>query len=480
MNATTPANSNGKKTQGLNSEPSLRVLDCVILDPSAWAKAQRLSPDDFFDDAQREMFFGMRTLNARNQEPNLPNLMDVVDRDKFLLFNKAQSDLFPRTNPSELDVWIQKAVRETAMRMATRELDRIHASAANGGIAEADLVQLGEIGRKLQSSASASDSLFQTLDDFEQAPPLSFAIENFLQNHGITGIAGLSGHGKTFVMLSIVKSLLAGPTAQLWGLFPVVERAERVIYLIPESTVGPFKHRLKSMGLYQYIQNERLLVRTLEKGPLDLTDARLIGAVKGAHIFLDTAIRFMNGDENKAEDNRAFAFEAFGLLQAGARSIVAAYHSPKSFRRDFVMDLEGILRGGGDLGASLATCWAVKQIDAESNTVHVENVKPRDFAPPGPFELVGRPHIDNTGDFMLLKAPGQCGTLAEEAPPLLGGNKQAMRDAKASNKQLLKAWLAEDQTYSLAYLVDRFLAAGIPIDRATVSRYRREIANEHQ
>ena len=44
----------------------------------------------------------------------------------------------------------------------------------------------------------------------ENAPPLRFAIEGFLQEAGVTLIGGLSGHGKTLIMLGMVKALLEG------------------------------------------------------------------------------------------------------------------------------------------------------------------------------------------------------------------------------------------------------------------------------
>ena len=56
------------KTQGLNLEPPLRVLDAVIIDPSLWSKAQGLAPDDFFDEVHRAVFSGMQTLYSRNQK----------------------------------------------------------------------------------------------------------------------------------------------------------------------------------------------------------------------------------------------------------------------------------------------------------------------------------------------------------------------------------------------------------------------------
>ena len=58
-----------------------------------------------------------------------------------------------------------------------------------------------------------------------------------------------------------------------------------------------------------------------------------------------------------------------------------------------------------------------KQIDSTQNIVHVENDEARDFQPPPPFQLIGRPYIDQGGDFALHKRPGECGSLQNEQDP---------------------------------------------------------------
>ena len=58
---------------------------------------------------------------------------------------------------------------------------------------------------------------------------------------GATLIGGLSGHSKTLIMLSMVKALLAGEGTEALGLFRCSEKAaERTLYLVPESAIGPF------------------------------------------------------------------------------------------------------------------------------------------------------------------------------------------------------------------------------------------------
>jgi len=328
----------------------------------------------------------------------------------------------------------------------------------------------------LQDPSVTYREMFHTWEELQTAPPLSFAIRDFLQNDGITLIGGPSGHGKTCIMLSMVKALLSGKS--LWNHFPVLERAVRVLYLVPESALGPFAHRLKLFDLMKYgaPDDERLLVRTLSKGPAPtLDDPRLLFAAKGAHVFLDTAIRFAEAhDENGAMDNQPLAEDLFALLAAGARTVVGAHHSPKSFAKESSMTLENVLRGSGDIGAMVATCFGVKQIDRDRNVIHVENVKPRDFTPPQPFQLVGRPHIDDTGDFHMLKRPGECGSLVDEQPELNKAN-SSKHETRTAQIALLKGWLEKEPSLTAPELREKFEDEGIKVGDSAIRRYRLDL-----
>lgn len=350
---------------------------------------------------------------------------------------------------------------------------------ANGNAAELVNQFIADLAATLpKDGASSFRELFDSYEEFLTALPLTFAICDFLQNDGITMIGGLPGHGKT--LLSMAKALLTGKP--LWNHFPVEEKAVRVVYLIPECARGPFAHRLKLFGLLGFTapDDERLLVRTLSKGPAPhLDDPRILAAAKGSHVFLDTAIRFADAkDENSSAENQLLAKDLFALLAAGARSVTGAHHSPKAFGKDSVMTLENVLRGTGDLGAILATCFGVKQIDKDSNIVHVENVKPRDFTPPLPFQLIGRPNLDEKGDLVMLKKPGECGSLAEEQPEN-PANENKHRE-KTDRVAIVASWLKDDRDMTNSRIVSRFKEIGIDVDGSTASRYRKNARGHAQ
>ena len=249
------------------------------------------------------------------------------------------------------------------------------------------------------------EGIFHTYDEVVNAPPVRFVIKDFLQADGVTFFGGLPGHGKTLVMLNIAKALLTGES--LWEHFEVAEPSNRVIYLIPEIGLSGAKTRLALFGLLPYLKSRKLLIHTLScREPIALTDPRLLKAAEGADVVLDTAVRFMHGDENSAQDNRDFAQTLFNLQKAGARTVIGAHHSPKAFGNNDAITLESAFRGGGDIGGMLATGWAIKQTDAATNEVYIKNVKARDFQPCAPFQLVGRPYIDAIGAFKMAGMPG--------------------------------------------------------------------------
>jgi hypothetical protein len=305
-------------------------------------------------------------------------------------------------------------------------------------------------------------SLFHTVDELLNAPPITFAIDRFLQADCVNMIGGLSGHGKTLIALAMTKALLEG--GKLFDYFEVKGRSKRVIYLCPESSIGPFKDRLEKFGLIPHVRSKRLFVRTLNIGEnLKLVDPMLQFAVRGADVFLDTATRFMEGDENSAEDQRVFANNMFALLRAGARTVTGLHHSSKAFRAANDITLENVLPGSGDLGAMLATCWGVLQMDEQSNRIHVKCVKARDFKPDGAFEIEGRPHIDETGYFKLTSRPGLTASLASQ--------KQAGRGARGGRPESLDEdavrWAMEQRA---AGVKDRAIAEELDVSRMTLNR----------
>ncbi|HEV2617946.1 MAG TPA: DnaB-like helicase N-terminal domain-containing protein [Candidatus Acidoferrales bacterium] len=478
-----------------NAGAERSVLGAILLDNHSLEVAtEKLKGEDFFLDQHRRIFARILELAELQQGIDLITLSECLDRYGELesaggpAYLSQLMDGLPRA--TNVEHYAQIVKRTSMLRRLAKTAAAIQEQALDYVGQDADVILADASARIAVLCANVAGpgrepaawrEIFHTFADFEDCPELSFAIGGFLQNAGATMIGGLSGHGKTLILCSIARALLAGKGTKLWDIFPVEENAVRVVYLIPECSLAPFKHRLKLFRIYNALapNDERLLVRTLSKGPTPcLNDPRILFAVKGAHVILDTAVRFAEGDENSAtEIARGLANDIFALLGSGARSVIAAHHSPKPFARENTMRLENVLRGSGDVGAMLTTAWAVKQIDATANILHIENIKPRDFQPCGPFQIIGRPYIDDTGDFQILKRPGECGALMDEQEPERdrGGAPQQVREARAANIELLRQWLCESPSLTSQQLSQRFDGIGIKLGDSAIRKYRKEL-----
>jgi len=453
-----------------------------MLDPSTLAAvANCLSTNDFFLAINRRVFSSMVSLRDQGRPLSLVTLLENLQEqggtsdNEELAYVTTLGDDLPRvaTIGEHCRIVKKKAALRHTIHLANVIQERAFAGEFEVGAAE----QLKNI---YEEQPNEWRGMFHTWEEFENTAPLTFAIRDFLQNSGATMIGGLSGHGKTLILLSITRALLQGKGHRLFNLFEVEEEAARVVYLIPECSIEPLKHRLNLFGIYAYLapDNERLLVRTLSKGQTpSLSDPRTLQAAKGAHVVLDTAIRFSTGEENEAGDNRQLANDIFALLGSGARSVIGAHHSPKAFEKESTMRLENVLRGSSDIGAMLTTCWAIRQIEEESNVIHIENVKARDFQPCGPFQIIGRPFISEEGDFRMYKTPGECGSLADEREPDRdkGGAPAEARAAKVANKELLRRLLCDKPASTSSELSQEFSNLGIKITDSTIRKYRKEL-----
>ena len=262
--------------------------------------------------------------------------------------------------------------------------------------------------------------LFETSADFETAKDLNWIIEGIAQEESMNMIAGPSGQGKTWLMLTMAKAILEG--SKWLGLFQASQSENGIMYLVPEVGRRSFYRRIKALRMGKYITNGTLLVRTMSMGPVvPLNDRRILQAAKGRDVILDTAVRFLEGSENDSSDNN-LAESGFALLNAGARSWFGVHHSPKTFAKASSMSLEDVLRGTGDFGAMLATCYGVRNLDVDRTLLHVECVKARDLDEvPRPFQVEGRPFIDSEGNFRVVKKPNECGFLDDELAAMGGG-----------------------------------------------------------
>lgn len=385
------------------------ILGALLEEPSLWKDASGLTADKFLLTLHRKVFSAIQQLNEDGQ------CADIVSVSAWL-GEKIEAAELSVLVENGVPANFQAYIRGLDASLRDRKFDLLKGRLDSARRVENRREILAEMQEVLATSGDGQNwrGIFHTQEELENAPPLTFAIHGFLQEAGVTLVAGLAGQGKTWIMLSMAKALLE--ESHLFGdeRFPVTRKSQRVVYLIPESSIGPFWARVKMFHLEEFARSDRLLIRTLSsREQIELMDPRMLAAIEGSDIFLDSVVRFTTGSENDAESIRIFSDEMFRLLGSGAKTIVGCHHSPKSFESAQFMSLENILRGSTDLGAMPATVWGVRQIDPARNRIYVENCKSRDFQPCPPFIIEGRPHLDQAGQFQVVVKPGDALPLAD-------------------------------------------------------------------
>jgi hypothetical protein len=324
--------------------------------------------------------------------------------------------------------------------------------------------EMGLTGKKVIRQATSWEELFHTKEEMESASPVSFLIDGFLQREGVTALAAPVRERKSLIALNICHALLTGE--KLFDHFEVVQQPERILYLCPEVSLGPFKARLEKIGLMEYV-GTTLFCRTLNAdGKLSLTDPMLQDGLPGSVVVLDTAVRFLSGDENSSSDVRDFADSIFTLLRNGAEAVLLLHHSPKDSSGD-TMTLENAMRGSGDLGAFVACAWGTRlqnPADPYKSTSYLENLKQRDFES-RPFEvscgedcrmhIVSNPNDPLTVPVKLKSRKNRGTTDGKDAVAIamLKANPQwsereAVRELKATGIVRSRDWIRE-QRYKL-------------------------------
>lgn len=252
--------------------------------------------------------------------------------------------------------------------------------------------------------------LFETQSTFVNEPDLPWVITLIAHIGESTWFAALPKQMKTWVMMCVAKALLTGEPLFGNPRFTVPHKAEKVIYLIPEAGRGSVKKRLTLLGLvdclYDPIANPDggLFVRTLSAGEkIKLTDPALLELAKGADIFIDTAVRYLEGDENSVKDVKVLTENILNLLSVGARSLWVAHHAAKGFENATTMTLQNMFRGSGEFGAALTNAYGLCQTEEKTSTLHFHPIVGRDLDDLIPdMILQGRPYLSTISNFRVV------------------------------------------------------------------------------
>lgn len=262
----------------------------------------------------------------------------------------------------------------------------------------------------LVSLGSDPADTWDTQSEVEQEKDLPWVIEGIAHEGESTWFGGLPKAGKTWVMLCILLALLTG--LPLFGddRLKVAQATTRCIYLCPEAGRGSIKKRLKMLGLIKHLYDPitnpdgGLYLQTLSKGKkIALTDPVLLELAKGADIFIDTAVRYLEGDENAVKDVRVLTENILNLLAVGARSVWVAHHAPKGFENASSMSLQNMFRGSGEFGAALTNAYGICTEEEATTKLRFHSIVGRDLDELIPdMILQGRPYLFDTGNFKVV------------------------------------------------------------------------------
>lgn len=253
-------------------------------------------------------------------------------------------------------------------------------------------------------------SHYHTFDEMENAPPASFLIDGFLQLDAISALAAPVGQRKSLISLNVAHALCTGEP--LFDYFKVAKRPQRVLYLCPEMGIISFADRVKRIGLMPFV-GKTFFCRTMSKGGVLELAGLTVDELAGAAVIIDTAIRFLKGDESSSEHMQAFAKSIFRLMQDGASAVLLLHHSAKSTKEASELSLENAMRGSGELGAFVTSCWATRLQDPTEqykSASFLVNVKQRDFESK-PFEAL----CDSGCRMHMVNEPGDTVRLSSKS-----------------------------------------------------------------
>jgi hypothetical protein len=342
--------------------------------------------------------------------------------------------------------------------MDDEEVQNIAKHAAEWTIPEPDPIAV--IGETKPEPPKDWRTRYHTFEELENAPAISFLIQGFLAVGSITALAAPVGQRKSLIALNVAHALCTGEP--LFDQFTVGRKPERVIYLCPEMGLSSFSDRLKKIGLLPCVGNT-LFCRTMSaEGLLCLND--LGEELDGAVVIIDTAVRYLKGDENSSEHMRAFAESIFRLMRCGALSVLLLHHSAKGTKESFELTLENAMRGSGELGAFVSCCWATRLQDPTEpykSASFVTNVKQRDFESK-PFDVTCGPDCR----LHIVSAPGDA-VLSRRSPGV-----RSDRDGKEDEALAI---IREHPEASARTLVSMLADAGVKRGLAWVSGKRADI-----
>ena len=166
-------------------------------------------------------------------------------------------------------------------------------------------------------------------DDFcAQPSPISWLVKRWIQSQALVMVHGPSGGGKTFVVLDWCLRMASG--IEDWAGHKV--RQGNVVYLAGEGhhglrgRVAAWKHHHKAGKLAMWLSKDGCDLNT-PTGYLKVVEQVRMLKDRPSVIVVDTLHRFLQGDENSAQDAKTMLDACNALMQEFDCSVILVHHT---------------------------------------------------------------------------------------------------------------------------------------------------------
>jgi len=166
-------------------------------------------------------------------------------------------------------------------------------------------------------------------DDFCTTPtPIKWLVKHWLQDEALIMVHGPSGHGKTFVVLDWCMHMAAGLDS--WNGHNVKQGA--VVYLAGEghnglrARIAAWKRHNSAPRLNMWLSKAGCDLNTKDGYNKVQDHIRALGEVPRL-IVVDTLHRFLDGDENSAQDAKGMIDACGALMQEFGCSVLLVHHT---------------------------------------------------------------------------------------------------------------------------------------------------------
>ena len=220
-------------------------------------------------------------------------------------------------------------------------------------------------------------------DDFcAQPSPISWLVKRWIQSQALVMVHGPSGGGKTFVVLDWCLRMASG--IEDWAGYKV--RQGNVVYLAGEGhhglrgRVAAWKHHHQAGKLAMWLSKDGCDLNT-PTGYLKVVEQVRMLKDRPNVVVVDTLHRFLQGDENSAQDAKTMLDACNALMMEFNCSVILVHHTGVSDEAQHRARGSSAWRGALDIEISIVPgkdnvpmqIVQRKSKDAElADTIHVE------------------------------------------------------------------------------------------------------------